>query len=88
MVLFPALFAATARPYARRMPSEPAVEPGAATRRAHLRTSLAPAGGIGVICGLVALQEGAAWPIALVVGFVLPLAALGMIALKRALASG
>ena len=48
------------------------------------RPIVLPAAGIGVITLILAMQEGASFPIALVVGVAVAFVVVGMIALKRA----
>ena len=48
------------------------------------RPVVLPAAGIGVITLILALQEHASFPIAVVVGIAVTLVVIGMIALKRA----
>jgi hypothetical protein len=56
-------------------PSRPAV---------FSRSIVVPAVGIGVVTLILAMQENASFPIALVVGVAVALVVIGMIALKRA----
>ncbi|HEV2347108.1 MAG TPA: hypothetical protein VGS97_23620 [Actinocrinis sp.] len=72
-------------PYARRMATKPTANDVKRPRpRVLSRSTVLPATGIGVITVILAAQEHAPFPIAVVVGVVVTLAVIGMIALKRA----
>jgi hypothetical protein len=70
--------------YAHRMATKPSASDVKRPRpRVLTRSTVLPAAGIGVITLILAMQEKASFPIALVVGVAVALVVVGMIALKR-----
>jgi fatty acid desaturase len=49
------------------------------------RSTVLPAAGIGVVAAIVAVQDGAPWPVAVVVAVTVALVVIGMLAIKRGL---
>lgn len=72
----------TTLPYARRMATKPTAD--VKRPRIFSRSTVLPATGIGLITLILAAQEHASFPIAVVVGVAVTLVVIGMIALKRA----
>ncbi len=73
--------------YARRMVTKPtpAADDGKQSQpRILSRSTVLPAAGIGLITAVLAAQEHASAPIAIVVGLAVALVVIGMIAVKRA----
>lgn len=70
-------------PYARRMATKPSSN-DVKRPRVLSRSTVLPAAGIGLITVILAAQEHASFPVAVVVGVVVTFMVVGMIALKRA----